>query len=246
MKNNNDASATTHIGPLGGDSDGDAAQHTAAESNSLGHGKEIRSNGPTPTIGHSKVAHRSDAKTKSCKVCRIDFTPAKPLQTVCSPACALTLASSKRAKAIKVAQVKERKADAVKRDSLKSRSQWMKEAQTAFNQFIRLRDAGKPCICCGRHSSGMVHGGDFDAGHYRSRGSAPHLKYDERNVHAQLKQCNRYDSGNVVGYRLGLIERIGLDAVEALESDQEPRKYSIDDLKAIKITYAAKARELRA
>ena len=129
---------------------------------------------------------------------------------------------------------------------LKKRGEWIAEAQTAFNQFIRARDAGKPCICCGRYSAGMVHGGDFDAGHYRSRGSAPHLRFDERNVHAQLKQCNRYDSGNVVGYRMGLINRIGSDALDALECDQEPRRHSIEDLKALKATYQQKTRELKA
>ena len=89
-----------------------------------------------------------------------------------------------------------------------------------------------------------VHGGAVDAGHYRSRGSAPHLRFNEDNVHAQRKQCNRYGSGNVVGYHLGLIERIGLVAVEALEADNAPRKYSADDLRAIKADYTRKAREL--
>jgi hypothetical protein len=46
--------------------------------------------------------------------------------------------------------------------------------------------------------------------------------------------------------RLGLIARIGLEAVEALESDQEPRKYTIDDLKAIKTKYSALMRAMKA
>lgn len=167
------------------------------------------------------------------------------MATVCSIDCAKSLAVSIRGKAEKVAKVKERKADAVKRDKLKTRADWIKDAQTAFNAWVRLRDAGKPCICCGRHSAGQTHGGDFDAGHYRSRGSAPHLRFDERNVHAQLKQCNRYDSGNVVGYRMGLIQRVGLELVEALECDQTPRNHTIDDLRAIKADYAARARELK-
>jgi len=184
-------------------------------------------------------------KLKVCKNCKAQYAPQKMGQKVCCGACAIAFAVSERGKAEKVAAVKDRRETKAKLEKLKSRGQWMKEAQTAFNQFIRARDAGKPCICCGRMSAGMVHGGDFDAGHYRSRGSAPHLKYDERNVHAQLKQCNRYDSGNVVGYRLGLIERIGLEAVEALEADQEPRKYTIDDLRAMKATYTAKAKQLK-
>lgn len=130
-----------------------------------------------------------------------------------------------------------------KRESLKSMGQLTAEAQTAFNQYIRARDYGKPCI-----SSGVAmdwNGNGVDAGHYRSRGSAPHLRFDERNVHAQSKHDNRYLSGNVTGYRLGLIARIGLEAVEALECDQTLRKYSRDDLKAIKATYTAKTKALK-
>ena len=188
---------------------------------------------------------KTAVKPKTCKVCRAKFDPRQPMATVCSPGCALTLAQSKRAKAEKVAQVKERKADRQKRERLKTKGEWTREAQAAFNAFIRARDAGQPCICCGRTSTGATSGGEWDAGHYRSRGSAPHLRFDERNVHAQLKQCNRYDSGNVVGYRLGLIARIGLAAVEALEADQLPRHYSIEQLRGIKAHYTSLARVLK-
>ena len=184
-------------------------------------------------------------KPKACKVCRTTFTPARPMASCCSPMCALDLARSKREKAQKQAQVKDRRETKAKLEKLKTRGDWIKEAQASFNAYIRARDAGMPCICCGRTGAGQVHGGEWDAGHYRSRGSAPHLRFDERNVHAQLKQCNRYASGNVAGYRAGLIERIGLETVEALEADQASRDYSIADLQEIKKTYAAKARELR-
>lgn len=183
--------------------------------------------------------------TRKCKVCRAVYVPTKPMQTVCGHDCALTLATSQRAKAEKVERVKEKKADRVKREKLKTRGDLVREAQTAFNAFIRARDAGKPCICCGRYSASPVHGGEWDAGHYRSRGSAPHLRFDERNVHAQLKQCNRYASGNIVGYRVGLIERLGADVVDALECDQVPRDYTHDQLREIKATYSVRARELR-
>lgn len=160
--------------------------------------------------------------------------------------CALSLARSKRGKAEKVAMVKERRETKEKLETFKGRGYWIAQAQAAFNAYVRTRDrlAGHPCISSGKPLDWT--GNAVDAGHYRSRGSAPHLRFDERNCHAQSKQENRYASGNVVGYRLGLIARIGLEAVEALESDQEPRKWSIDDLKAIKADYTAKVRELKA
>lgn len=184
--------------------------------------------------------------SRKCRVCRATFEPRQAFQTWCSVDHGVVIANRKLGKLKQVAAIKERRETRVKLDKLKTRGQWQTEAQAAFNGFIRARDAGRPCICCGRTSAGMVHGGDFDAGHYRSRGSAPHLRFDERNVHAQLKQCNRYDSGNVVGYRMGLIARIGQEAVDALESDQVPRRYGIEDLKVIKAIYTAKAKQLKA
>ena len=88
-------------------------------------------------------------------------------------------------------------------------------------------------------------GNAVDAGHYRSVGSAPHLRFDERNCHAQSKQDNRFLSGNAVDYRIGLIARIGQEAVDALESDQSVRKYTVEEIKAIKAKYRAMTRELK-
>lgn len=161
------------------------------------------------------------------------------MQKVCSPACAATHARRESEKADRK-QTRERKA------ALKTRSEWMREAQAVFNQYIRLRDqlAGHACISSGKPLDWS--GNNVDAGHYRSRGSAPHLRFDERNCHAQSKQENRYASGNVTGYRIGLIARIGLEAVEALECDQAPRDHSIPALKAIISEYKAKLKALRA
>lgn len=150
-----------------------------------------------------------------------------------------------RAKAERIAQQADRKTIKLKLDSLKTARDWTKEAQAAFNAYIRARDAGKPCICCGLPlESGSV-GGKYDCGHYRSVGSAPHLRFDERNAHGQRKQCNRWGAGRAVDYRIGLIARIGLESVESLEADQTPRKYTIDELKAIKAYYVAKLKEIK-
>jgi hypothetical protein len=134
---------------------------------------------------------------------------------------------------------------------MKTKPQLTKEAQKAFNKFIRARDSGKPCICCGKpmeYQSAVLGGGahDVDAGHYRSVGSAPHLRFDERNCHAQSVYCNRYRSGNAVDYRIGLIARIGLEAVEALEADNEPKHYTHDDLRTIRRLYELKLKDLLA
>jgi hypothetical protein len=159
--------------------------------------------------------------------------------------CQVTYATAHALKSQEKRVKADRKETREKKQALKTRSQWMKEAQVEFNRFIRLRDAGLPCICCGLPLGdiGSV-GGGYDCGHYRSVGSAPHLRFDERNAHAQRKQCNRYGSGRAVDYRIGLIARMGVYAVEALEADQTAKHYTIDDLKAIKAKYKTLCREL--
>jgi len=88
-------------------------------------------------------------------------------------------------------------------------------------------------------------GGGYDCGHWRSVGSAPHLRFHEDNAHGQCKKCNRYDSGRAVDYRIGLIARIGLSRVELLESDFSTKKWSIDDILVIRDSYRKKAHELK-
>ncbi|BES72185.1 hypothetical protein RE428_32030 [Marinobacter nanhaiticus D15-8W] len=126
-----------------------------------------------------------------------------------------------------------------KKAELKPRSKVLKEAQAEFNKFIRLRDRDRPCISCGSYTAGQYH-----AGHYRTTKAAPELRFEELNCHKQCAQCNNFDSGNIVEYRISLIQRIGQEAVDWLEGLHAPKKYSIDDLEAIKAHYRKQNREL--
>lgn len=150
-----------------------------------------------------------------------------------------------QAKATRTA-AKVEKADIRKRkEALKTRSDYLKEAQQAFNAFIRERDrqAGHACISSGRALDWS--GNQVDAGHYRSTGAAPHLRFNEDNCHAQSKHDNQYLAGNAVDYRMALVARIGLARVEALEADKSSPKWSAVDLRGIRDTYRAKAKELK-
>ncbi|KKY52744.1 recombination protein NinG [Pseudomonas ficuserectae] len=187
-------------------------------------------------------------RRKRCPECRVMFTPARTGQSVCGEIdCAIAHGQSEKGRAIAGKALAEvgRREIKVRKEALKSRSDHMKDTQQAFNEFIRWRDrvAGQACISSGRQLDWS--GNQTDAGHYRSVGSAPHLRFDERNCHAQSKQDNRFLSGNAVDYRIGLIARIGLAAVEALEADQSVRKYTIEQLKELKDEYRAKTRSLR-
>lgn len=185
------------------------------------------------------------SKAKACRNCRSAFIPHRPMQVVCGPMCALERARKKREAEEKKAKAAELKQDRVKREAQKTVPILIAEAQKEFNAYIRARDHDKLCICCGRPLGASDVGGAFDCGHYRSTGSASHLRFDERNAHAQRKDCNRYGAGRAVDYRVGLIQRIGLEAVESLESDNEVVKWDRDTLRQIKVIYRAKARELR-
>ena len=180
-------------------------------------------------------------RPKKCRVCRETFTPRKALQVVCSPNCALLHAKQKRERERKALDKIERKASRDAKERVKSRSEYMKEAQNVFNAYIRQRDLGLPCISCGTTADVQ-----YAAGHYRTVGACPELRFEPLNVHRQCnRNCNMGKSGNLIEYRIGLVARIGADAVAWLEGQHEPKHYSIDDLKQIKAQYRQKLRELK-
>ncbi|WP_445570673.1 recombination protein NinG [Pseudomonas sp. E102] len=181
-------------------------------------------------------------KPKKCKnpACGVSFPPRRLGQVVCSPACAVSLVQVKREQERKSLAQLERRAIKAAKERIKSRSQHMKEAQVAFNAWVRLRDAGLPCVSCGRH-----HNGQWHAGHYRTVGGSPELRFEPLNVWRQCAPCNNHQSGNIVNYRIELVKRIGEEKVAWLEGPHQPRKYTIEELKTIKAKYRAKARELK-
>ncbi|QXI45128.1 recombination protein NinG [Pseudomonas wayambapalatensis] len=191
----------------------------------------------------------AEIKPKKCKApgCGRRFKPTLSTQKVCSMACARAMAKDPKIQKVAAKAITKQKRQDLqeRREKLKTKGDHLREAQAAFNAYIRERDrlSGYACISSGRPLD--WNGNAVDAGHYRSTGAAPHLRFDENNCHAQSKHDNRYLSGNVAEYRLGLIQRIGLAAVEALEADQSPRRYTIEDLQAIKALYRQKLRDLK-
>ncbi len=186
------------------------------------------------------LASRKPRK-KTCKACREAFVPERSLQSVCSPKCGLALVVASREKDRKSFQQRERREIRVRKEQLKSRAEHLREAQAAFNEWVRLRDADLPCISCGR-----FHDGQYHAGHYRTVGANPELRFEPLNVHKQCAPCNNHKSGDIVNYRINLVQRIGADTVEWLEGPHEPQKLDIEAIKQIKAHYRALVRELKA
>lgn len=145
------------------------------------------------------------------------------------------------AKKARMAAKAERTTTRARREKLKTNGQRKAEAQRAINHWIvHVRDKDQPCISCGRFHEGVWH-----AGHFRSRGSAPHLALDPRNLAKQCAPCNLYLHGNLIEFRRALIEKHGFAFVEQLEADQTPRNYSGDDYDEIKREYRAKSRDAK-
>ena len=192
---------------------------------------------------------RKPAKPKKCRVatCRASFVPSRMGQAVCSPACALIDGPRHAPKARKALDQIERAEIKVRKEKLKSRADHLREAQAAVNEYVRLRDAHLPCISCDStpNDNDLMTGSRWDAGHYRSVGACPELRFEPLNIHRQCVKCNRNLSGNTVEYRIRLVQRIGADKVAWLEGLHPACKYTVEEIKAIKAEYRAKTKELK-
>lgn len=184
-----------------------------------------------------------------CPQCKTRLAPGQRIH----PECISDYATAQAEKAQRAQAKKARAAAKVERASILARKEaiktipvLIKEAQREFNAYIRARDAHQPCISCGKPPPDLsgLHAGR-DAGHYRSVGSASHLRFHEDNVHAQCVHCNQWGAGRAVDYRIGLVARLDLMRVEALENNNTPHKWTHEELRAIRDTYRAKLKELK-
>lgn len=115
-----------------------------------------------------------------------------------------------------------------------------------FSKYIRLRDMMKggvfKCISCGR----ILPIEQADCGHYINR---QHMstRFSEMNCNAQCRSCNRFDEGNMSGYRAGLVRKYGEARVVLLEAKKyETRKYTEFEYDALIKHYQAEVKRLMA
>ena len=187
-------------------------------------------------MGKTKIKkdNTHKAKIKQCQACQKDFTVYRPMQQVCGSSCALVHAKAKLADKVRRQNAKEA------RDfKLNDKPFRAKEAQKAFNAYIRARDADLPCISCQK-----FHTGQWDAGHFQSVGAHIELRFEELNVHRQCSPCNRRKGGNLIEYRIHLKDRIGEDKVEWLEGSHPIPHHTASDLFAIERKYKLKLKEV--
>ncbi|WP_404654023.1 recombination protein NinG [Raoultella terrigena] len=187
---------------------------------------------------------------RKCAYCREWYHPVREGQAVCCFECASAIGKKQATKARDVAKQKglQRQRDADKKEraawrkrkaAVKPLKHWEDMTQRVVNDYIRERDHDLPCISCGTWETVQ-----WEAGHYRSRGKASHLRYINDNIHKQCHHCNVQLSGNQQQYRINLIPRIGVERVEALENNNTPHRYTIEELEGIRRHYSALRRAL--
>lgn len=124
-----------------------------------------------------------------------------------------------------------------KKNKLKTRKE---AAKKACHDFIRARDSGKGCICCGKPL-----GQNFHAGHWQESGNNPQIRYDEDNIHGQRLDCNLFRGGDSGNYKENLINKIGQSRVNALLNLKGgTMKRSPDDYRMIESYYKQELKKL--
>lgn len=148
--------------------------------------------------------------------------------------CQIEYARAQVAKKHKAEAKQKKAAHRKKLIEVKGLGHWIKETQKVVNQYVRLRDKGKPCISCGIYESEMkstaLTGGVFDAGHFRTTGAFPELRFDLRNINGQCRSCNSFNGGRVREQEEGIVNRHGQDRLDWLLSYHKPKHYTIEHL----------------
>jgi len=199
---------------------------------------------PEPSFGQKKpykgkAKNRKRNKSKTCKICKELFSPTRELSPTCNKyECLVTYAANHLNKSIKE---KAKQSNKEKKEFNLSDKTWLKnEAQKQFSKFIRLRDAAIPCISCDTTNNIQYH-----ASHFKPAGGYSYLRFDENNVHKACVRCNSTLAGNLVPYRVALIEKVGIEEVERLEQPNQQKSWSIEELTQIIKTYRKKIKEFQ-
>lgn len=180
-----------------------------------------------------------------CISCKISFKPTAFNQKSCrlNDDCMTFEAMYFLEKKRKADERKRNKEKVEKKKELLTLSDHLKIAQATFNHWIRLRDTNQLCISCDK----PLRKGNVDCGHYHSAGGHYNVRFNEDNCHAQCSRpCNKDKAGDLINYRIGLINRIGLERLEYLDSIANvTRNFTIEEVKEINETYKRKIKELK-
>lgn len=164
-----------------------------------------------------------------CKNCKDKFEPIRFNHKFClKDECIKAFVEEVKVQSWKVTKTRMK-------NDLKTTQDWLKEAQTIFNKYIRLRDEGKMCISCNTIPKKK------NAGHYFSQGGHSNVRFDEDNVHLQCEACNTYLSGNLLNYQIGIEKRIGAKKLLELHvRAHKEKRFSVEEIQEIIYNYKKK------
>ena len=184
-------------------------------------------------------------KPRKCRHCKQMFQPTYCGQNTCSFECQVALgvffaerSKAKREKAERIAEIASTK---ILREKLKTKRDWMREAQAAINSYVRVRDSELGCISCDKPSSWN---GQWHASHFKSTGANSFLRFNLWNIHKACSVCNNHLSGNIGEYSKRLPEKIGNERFEYLDTAPKIGKYSVEYLKRLRDIFRKKTRIL--
>lgn len=172
-------------------------------------------------------------KSKPCGHCGSSFTPARPMQAVCSPICA--------ARSVKAKNKQEREQFKERKEKAKRISKWEEECRAIVQKIARIRDRNDGCISCHMPAN---YGGVWHGSHFRSHGAASAVQFHLWNIHKACAQCNLFKSGNIAEYRPRLVEKIGQEKVDWLMSQNQIVRHPVDYYKRFKAVMGKRLRRL--
>jgi hypothetical protein len=195
----------------------------------------------TTTLKPGKPTLTAKPKMRKCAICRTPFAQRSMMHKACSPGCAEAVIKRMNEKNAEKAARVERITTRARKEAIKTRKDHEADTQKAVNAVARERDRMDGCITCDKPATWK---GQWHASHYLSVGAHPATRFDLSNIHKACSICNNWLSGNLRAYRPRLIAKIGSDAVERLEGPQAPKKYTVDELKALTATHRAMLRTM--
>lgn len=175
------------------------------------------------------------------KTCRKEFVRRSIMHKLCgSPECAVEWARLEKEKKERAAQRLRNRETAEQREKQMTLNDHLKLTERVVNRYVLVRDADEPCISCGTRADVQ-----YAAGHYRTVKAAGHLRFCPAQIHKQCnRHCNSGLSGNIYEYRPALIARIGLERFEAIENNNTPRRWTIEEAKEIRAYFAEETRKI--
>ena len=151
----------------------------------------------------------------------------------------------------KTARERQHKAETkARKDRIKTRRQWVDEAQKLINAIVVIEDSSKGCISCIDGKVNPV----SDSGHYFHRGNkyrVSPLTLLRANLNGQCVPCNQHEGGKQHEYRIGFIARYGEAAFDDLcefkrkVDCKEIKPLTIPQVQGLIVEFKARLSELK-